>query len=171
MKIVHLILLAISFMFAGCATSVNIPPPQWNQSTDQTESEYRPYLSDGDASISGQAFLTTRGGSVIKGAGKTVTLDPATSTGNEWWGKAGIIYVHRALTPPSAAFQNARRTTTADADGRFKFSNIPAGKYYVRTEVTWEIGGDNPTQGGIVGQALEVKSNQNKEVILNTFAH
>lgn len=160
--------LAISAI-AGCASEV--PPPSFNQATDKTEAEYKTYLTEGDASVSGQAFMTTQGGSVIKAAGRDVTLDPATSTGNEWWGKAGKIYVHRALTPPSAAFQNARRTTTADAEGRFKFANIPAGTYYVRTEVTWEIGGGNSTQGGLVGQAVEVKSNQNKEVILNTYAH
>lgn len=153
----------------GCATH-NVPPPQWNQSSDKTEDEYKPYLVDGDASIIGQAFLTQQSGGVVKAAGRTVTLDPATTVGNEWWTKAGVMYVFRFLTPPSAAFQNARRTTVADADGRFKFTNIPAGKYYVRTEVTWEIGGRNSSQGGLVGQAVEVKSNQNKEIILNAFA-
>jgi hypothetical protein len=64
----------------------------------------------------------------------------------------------------------ARRITTADAEGRFKFSNIPAGEYYVRTQVTWEVGGYNQTQGGLVGHIIEVKDNQNKEVILNSFA-
>ncbi len=126
-------------------------------------------MKDGTATLSGQAFLTQKNGGVVKAAGRTVTLDPATSIGNEWWDKAGKLWVHRALTPPSPGFKNARRTAVADADGKFRFQDIPAGKYYVRTEITWEIGGYNPTQGGLVGQFVEVKDKQAKEVILNAY--
>jgi len=94
-------------------------------------------------------------------------VDPATSVGNEWWAKAGKMWVHRALTPPSPNFAKARRTTVADADGRFKFSDLPAGKYYVRTEVTWEVGYE--PQGGLVGQIIEINDGQTAEAILNKF--
>lgn len=166
-------LIKFVFFFAllaltGCA-AIEVPPPTWNPITDQTEAEYKTYLAEGDANISGQAFMTTQGGSVIKAAGRNVTLDPATSTGNEWWGKAGKKYIFRDLTPPSVAFKNGRRTTVADADGKFKFTNIPAGTYYVRTEVTWEIGANYGTQGGLVGQVVDVKPKQSKEVILNSY--
>ena len=73
------------------------------------------------------------------------------------------------LTPPSANFHKARQTVIADADGRFIFYDLPSGKYYVHTEVTWEIGGYYPTQGGIVGQVVEIQDGQTKEVILNQY--
>jgi hypothetical protein len=159
--------LALFGLVSSCATVVS--PPEWNPSSDAGEAEYGPYLKDGTASVSGQAFLTQQNGGVVKAAGRLVTLDPATSVGDEWWGKAGKFWVHRAITPPSPGFQKARRMTVADADGRFKFSDLPGGKYYVRTEVTWEIGNYYPTQGGLVGQLVEIGDGQIKEVILNEY--
>lgn len=146
-----------------------VPVPQWNPVSDAAEAEYSAYLAKGTGVLTGQAFLTQKGGGVVKAAGRTVTLDPATSVGNEWWGKAGKLWAHRMLTPASPGFQKARRTSVADADGRFKFTELPPGQYFVRTEVTWEIGGYYPTQGGLVGQPVEVADGQTKEVILNQY--
>jgi hypothetical protein len=159
--------IALVAAISACVTPT--PPPQWNPVSDSAEAEYGPYLNSGFGSVSGQAFLTQQGGGVVKAAGRTVTLDPATSIGNEWWGKAGKFWVHRSLTPPSPGFLKARRTTVADADGKFKFSELPQGKYYVRTEVTWEVGGYYPTQGGLVGQLVEVQNGKTKEVVLNSY--
>ena len=80
-----------------------------------------------------------------------------------------MLWLYRSLIPPSPGFQRARRITVADAEGRFKFSRLPAGKYYVRTEVTWEIGGNYPTQGGLVGQLVDVLDRQTTEVVLNQY--
>ena len=158
---------ALLLSVAACATVT--APPQWSDPLEASEAEYGQYQRGGTATISGQAFLTQNNGGVVKAAGRSVTLDPATSIGNEWWGKAGKYWVHRSLTPPSPGFHKGRRTTTADADGKFRFQDLAPGKYYVRTEVTWEIGGYNPTQGGLVGQVVEVKESQNIEVILNAY--
>lgn len=152
---------------SGCATEMAPPQPQWNASTDAA-AEYAPYLKDGTATLAGHAFLTQPGRGVVQAADREVTLDPATSVGDEWWEKAGKLWAHRSLVP-SEAFGKARRTTVADADGRFMFSGLPAGKYYVRTEVTWEIGGYYPTQGGLVGQPVTIGDGQTKEVILNRY--
>jgi hypothetical protein len=167
MKFLHFIFAsALSITMVGCAT---VPPPKWSTTSDAAESEYSKYISGGTSSVSGQAFLAKRNGDVVKAAGRLVTLDPATSIGIEWWDKAGKLWIHRTLTPPSVAFNKARFTTTADADGKFRFQGLAAGKYYARTEVTWEVGSYEPTQGGLVGQIVEVTDNQSKEIILNDF--
>lgn len=158
---------AISIFTIGCVQP--IPVPQWNSTSDALEAEYNPYLIQGNSTLAGQAFLTQQNGGVVKAAGRTVTLDPSTSVGNEWWGKAGKTYVHRTLTPSSPNFHKARKTVIADADGKFKFSNLAPGKYYVCTEVTWEVGGYFPTQGGRVGQLVEIKDGQAAEVVLNQY--
>jgi hypothetical protein len=129
----------VILVLSSCATVT--PPPTWNDSGEAKEAEYKPYMQQGTSQIIGQAFLVQRGGGVVKAAGRNVTLDPATTIGNEWWGKAGKVWVHHALVPPSPGFVKARRTVVADADGKFSFKEIPAGKYYVCTEVTWEAGG------------------------------
>jgi hypothetical protein len=158
--------ISILLCLSACTT---VPlPPQWSLASESAEAEYGPYLKTGTSTISGQAFLRQQNGVVITGAGRIVTLDPATSIGNEWWSKTAQVWVHRTLTPPSSGFVGARRTTTADADGRFKFQDLPAGQYYVRTEVTWEPGGLTPMQGGLLGQLVDVKKGKVKEVILST---
>ncbi|MCK9582788.1 MAG: hypothetical protein M0Q46_04105 [Endomicrobiales bacterium] len=154
-------------LLTGCATLYS--PPQWNPIQDTTEAEYEPYLINGTGTITGQAFLVQNGGGVVKAAGRTVTLDPATTVGNEWWGKAGKVYVQRLQTPPSPNFLKARRSTVADADGRFKFTDLPTGKYYICTKITWTVGNYYPTEGGVIGKLIEVKSKQLTEVILNQF--
>ena len=89
------LIIIFAIVLSGCAT---LPPPQWSPVKDSTEAEYMHYFTQGTATLTGQAFLTQRGGGVVKAAGRTVTLDPATSVGNEWWGKAGKVWVHRSLT-------------------------------------------------------------------------
>ncbi len=162
------LLVAISLMILslfGCAAP---EPPQWNDSSGYAN-EYSRYMLDGDSSLSGQAFLVQRGGATVKAAGRTVTLDPSTTTGKEYWEKAGRSWVFRTLVPPSPEFNKARRITTADAEGRFSFKNIPAGSYFVRSSVTWHVP-DIGIQGGIVGKPVEVKEGQNTEVVLGDFA-
>lgn len=163
-----LLSVVLAVFVAGC-TAPSRPPPTWNQANEGLEAEYAPYLKPGRATLAGQSFLTQRGGGVVKGAGRTVTLDPATTIGNEWWGKTGKLWMYRTLTPPSPGFHKARRTTVADADGRFRFTDLPGGRYYVRTEVTWEAGGIDSTQGGLVGQPVELADGQSKDVVLNQY--
>lgn len=160
---------AIIVLIAGLGCVAPTPLPQWNAPSAPLEAEYAPFFIAGTASLNGQAFLTQQSGGVVKAAGRTVTLDPATTIGNEWWGKSGKLWVHRALVPPSPGFLKARKTAVADADGKFKFINLTPGKYYVRTEVTWEVGGYNPTQGGLVGQQVEIGNGESAEVVLNHF--
>ena len=165
----RLLLIAVVSIIASFLYGCAVPdPPKWNDSSS-TAREYAKYLVDGNSSLSGQAFLAQRGGGVVKAAGRTVTLDPATTTGKEYWEKAGRTWDFKTVVPPSPEFNKARRLATADAEGRFSFKNIPAGFYYVRTSVTWMVG-DYNIQGGIVGKLVEVKEGQNAEVILSDFA-
>ena len=155
----------IAVVMTGCGS---IPSPTLNQPTSQTEFEYKPYLRTGSGSVSGQAFFVQAGGVVVTAAGRTVTLDPATTTGKEWWAKAGKHYVHSAVVPASPNFKKSRRKTIADADGRFKFRELPAGNYFIRTDITWYSPAG--TQGGLVGKQITVRNGQTTELILNEYA-
>jgi hypothetical protein len=162
-------ILVITVLIALMSACVSRPPvPQWSAYDEAMEAEYIPYLSVGKSVIAGQAFMAQQGGGVVKGAGRLVTLDPATTVGVEWWNKAGKLWMFKAMTPASPGFSKARRTTTSDAEGRFSFQNLPAGKYYVRTEVTWMIGSYN-TQGGLVGSLVEVADGATKDIIINAY--
>lgn len=159
----------LALTLTACASSP-LPPPSWNSISPEKEvAEYAPYLISGTGSLTGQAFLTQKGGGVVPAAGQPVTLDPVTSTSIEWWQKAGTQFKVRDFTPPSGSFQKARKTVIADGSGKFTFGNLPAGKYFVRTILTWDV----PywgTQGGILGDIVEVKADQASTVILNHYA-
>jgi len=157
--------LGVLAMLAACATPP--PSPQWSPQAGTTEAEYQPYLRTGTGTLVGEASLVNRAGAVVKASGRIVTLDPATTVGTEWWNKAGKTWAHRSEKPPSPAFAKARRTTRADANGRFKFSKVPPGKYYVSAEITWKVGNYNSVQGGVVGQVVEVRDGQTTEVVLS----
>lgn len=105
---------------------------------------------------------------MVKAAGRTVTLDPATeTTGRNWWWQAGRKWASRHVAPNSPTARQLRRTTVADADGKFSFDGLPAGNYYVRTEITWEVP-YHGIQGGLVGKLVTVAPGERTNVILNS---
>jgi hypothetical protein len=170
-----LCIIAAAALLCGCAS---VPPPIWNAITPEREAEYQPFLKTGDCILTGQAFLVQENGHTIQAAGRIVTLDPANSIGKEWWVKDGKSWRWKDLKPPTPEFDKARRTTIADADGRFKFTDLPAGDYFIRTEVTWDVVSVDSitgypftsTQGGLLGRLIEVTEKPN-EVILSDLAN
>ena len=132
------------------------------------QSKYAPFLVKGTATITGQAFLTTVGGDVKKGAGRTVTLDPATPYAFEWWARTGSVPL--GGMPEAPLFLATRRTTVADADGRFRFAELPAGTYLLHTVIQWETGRYQyipDTQSGLLTGTVTITDGQMKEIILN----
>lgn len=106
-----------------------------------------------------------------RAAGRTVTLDPATPYANEWFARFGAIPSRFDELPADPLFQAARKTTTADADGRFRFTNLAPGNYLVRTLVTWETGDPStPPQGGVVATVVSVPGPTTASLILNQVA-
>jgi hypothetical protein len=58
----------------------------------------------------------------------------------------------RQIEAPDPAFGRAVRTTTCDIHGRFAFSALPDGIWYVTTSVAWRTRGNDPASQ--VGTAL-----------------
>lgn len=162
--------LGAALLLAGCATPEPLPLPVLIAATPSLEAEYARYSQPGLSALTGQAFFAQQGGGVAKAAGRRVSLDPATTIAADWWEKAGRLWAFRQVVPRSAAFAQHRRMTTADAEGRFTFSQLPAGEYFVRVEHTWGGGAYLPMQGGIMGRRVAVQPNQSADVILSEFA-
>ena len=98
--------------------------------------EYQNLSKEGTAKVTGQAFLKTRGGDVKKAAGNEVMLNPVTAYSNQWY---QIAYLQNTpLSEPDPQYENHIITTVADTDGKFAFNNVPAGEYYLTTQVFWE---------------------------------
>ena len=154
----------VLLVIAACHASTHIPRPA-------TADEYRPYLLSGSASISGEAFLLASDSSRVNAAGQEVVIDPLTPFVKEWLRRAVEQPFAYNTGPSDSLFARARRTTVADADGRFMFADLPAGTYLVRTEVRWQtrsrFGRYNLAHGGVVGDTVTLAVGEARHVILN----
>ena len=102
-----------------------------------TEADYVPYLDFGTAVITGEAVVTLRGGEVKKGAEDIVFLIPATPYTKEWFDRA--IVSEKSIQGPDPRALRAARSTTTDRLGRFTFTNLPPGEYFLTCEITWDV--------------------------------
>lgn len=146
--------------------------------------DYYPYSKPGNGVIDGQAFVVIRGGDVLlddlgylttisdnarTASSSDVTLDPATPFAMAWYMKTGTSLRRFNNAPKDAAFRAARKTTIADEAGRFKFEGLPAGRYIIRTTITWETPRDSyrmMKQGGVASAVVDLVENETKKVII-----
>lgn len=143
------------------------PPAQMRPGTVADSIAFAPYLLRGTATITGQAFLMTRGGEAKKAAGRVVLLDPAVEYTRDWIGIVANDLTRYSEDPGYFEFQKARMTTTADADGRFKFEHLAPGPYYITTAVTWSTGSVyDGVQGGVIRVLATAKAGQTVDVVV-----
>lgn len=148
----------------GCGDPV--PFPQWNNPSEVLEAEYAPFLVNGNSALAGQVSAPSQYGWKPNTEGLMVTLDPATSTGIDWYQRAGKSFTYGAHTPLSPNFHKARRTAVTDAEGRFTFSGLPPGKYYACTDITWTPKNYRTRQGERLSHLVEIAPGRTAEVTL-----
>jgi hypothetical protein len=158
--------------------------PSSAPSVGAVAADYYPYSKPGTATIDGQAFVVIRGGDVLldthgylttisdnarTASGNDVTLDPATPYAMEWYMKSGTSLRRFTNAPKDAAFRAARKTTIADEGGKFKFDGLPAGRYIIRTTITWQTPRDSyrmMSQGGVASVVIDLAEGEQKTVII-----
>lgn len=160
------------------------PQPPLSIQAPFKEQEFGPYekKKKGTASISGQAFLVTRGKDVKYQPGEMVALVPKTSYTGEWFEK----YVQKQ---GSCAFARSEddealskdqkecglpmhiffvfladerlspyvRFTRSSPSGHFWFNKVPPGTYFITTVITWKVGLNGPVTGGLAWSVVEVE--------------
>jgi len=153
-----LVALLVAGVIAGCAA-----PQQKTQRIPFPVAEYESLVTSGEQVVSGQAFLTTNGGDVKRAAGVEINLNPVTSYSDQFFeyhckGKG-------ALTKADSRYLKYIKTEIGDADGRFKFSNVAEGDYYLVTTIKWMLPNGN-WSGGLVCRKVTVAANQENNFIL-----
>jgi hypothetical protein len=146
--------------------------------------DYYPYSKPGTGEIDGQAFVVVRGGDVLldtqgylttisdnarTASGNDVTLDPATPFAMAWFEKSGTSLRRFGNVPKDPTFRAARKTVIADDAGKFKFTGLPAGKYIVRTTITWMTPRDSyrmMRQGGVASALVDLSDGETKTLIM-----
>jgi Ca2+-binding RTX toxin-like protein len=185
--------LALACKSSGTSSSTNRAPAPAGAATQGASpsgdksalaADYYPYSKPGTASIDGQAFVIVRGGDVLldnqgylttisdntrTAAGNDVTLDPATSFAMDWYMKSGTSLRRFTSAPKDPAFRAARKTAVVDEAGRFKFTGLAAGRYIIRTTITWQTPRDSyrtMTQGGVASAVIDLAEGEQKTVII-----
>jgi len=124
-----ILLLSVVVLFCGCSAVHERKVPF-------DESEYKSYMNSGNATIEGQAFLNDGMGGANYANKSKVILKPVTSYSTEWFQYA--IKKGKVLTGDHSNSGKYTRTSVTDDYGNFKFSNLPAGEYYVACLVTYD---------------------------------
>lgn len=159
--------LALAATLAACVTPKPVTISQQFNAGDVAWSKAK-----GTNSLSGEAFLRQQGGGVVTCAGAVVVLVPVAPYSTERmmarYGSATSGYVDPILGPtlpaPDAGYAESFRNTRCDAQGKFTFSDLPDGNYYLATQVVWYVG--NAEQGGYLMQRVSFQGGEHKQVLL-----
>jgi len=146
----------------GCAAGPGggaAPAPQ----AAEDPVEYAPFLAGGDAVIEGRAFVRTRGGGTHDATGFPIYLDPLTSYSRAW--HRGGTSTDLGAPAPGALFQLARQEATAVDEGRFSFSGLAPGWYYVSALVVWDDGSFVP-QTHVLRDSVQAQPGRTVRVVL-----
>ncbi|EFW77381.1 hypothetical protein [Pseudomonas savastanoi] len=128
--------------------------------------KYDHLAASGTGTLTGQVFMRTVGGDVKYGAGSDVYILPVTSYTNQWYAESYIG--GKSLGAPDARAEKGMKVTQADGTGYFKFSDVPPGKYYLSSKVTWQV----PTQyglslqGGVIAKQVVIENNKETREML-----
>jgi hypothetical protein len=157
----------VCVVLAACSSAPRAP---YAWKAPFNEADFSSYNYSGKATVSGQAFLKTRGGDVKYGAGNVVSLTPATAFAREAASLADrssddnntiLASTPAAVIPKMKPYM---RQTTADGNGNFSFAGLTAGDYYVECGVFWWTG--KYTTGATVRKLISVKADEQVRVVL-----
>lgn len=126
---------------------------------DQAASQVR----DGVGTVQGSAFMRQRGGGVVTCAGATVHLIPATQYARERFTRLYSVEGPSAsnrgpkvdFEPDPPEYYSLTRSAKCDAQGRFEFTEVAQGAFYLQTQVVWSV--MNSREGGNLMALIEVK--------------
>lgn len=142
---------AIALVATGCSTL----PGQRLPGVAFDPAEVAWAAARGSNAVRGSAVLRPAGGEPRTCAGATVALLPDSAyTRDRVQRLYGAIEggsndlapgATRQIEAVDAGFGRAVRTTTCDVHGRFGFSGLPDGTWYVTTSVGWRSRGNDPS--------------------------
>ncbi|HXS54029.1 MAG TPA: hypothetical protein VN782_15950 [Usitatibacter sp.] len=149
-------------LIAGCAAPP--PPPPMDLQTHFNAEEHQRFMKHGSATIRGQGFLRQQGGGVVTCAGYPVQLIPATPYFRE------VVHQLRIGRRPGPgqsldSYREYFKRSTCDAQGNFDFENLPAGDWFVMTEVRWTVA--NMPQGGVLLREVTAEDHDVAQVLLS----
>ena len=141
-RIVNAVALSGALGLGGCFHA----RPEVTISTPITTAELAPYKRPGAATVVGRGVLKRERSGNVTCKGQQVLLTPAVAYNRQ------TVAAIRAGQKPVAgenvgSTQPYWRKAVCDAQGRFRFHNVPAAAWYVSIPVSWP---DEPREGALI---------------------
>jgi hypothetical protein len=152
-----IVLLLIAFSMVSCART-------YERTAEFNPEEYAPYEGTGTARICGQAYLSMDDGKHHVASGDRVLLAPATSYTEE----AIMVKVKRGrkMVDPDPEAMKFEQHTKTDAEGRFCFTGLPAGEYYVVADIALPTSTKEHRESQLAHAKAAVKADENMYILV-----
>ncbi|MEX0828819.1 MAG: hypothetical protein WD032_01105 [Nitrospirales bacterium] len=126
--------------------------------------EYAPYVGEGTARICGQAYVTVENGKQHVASGDRVLLAPVTSYTEEAF-RVKVLGGREIADPDPEAAKFEKRTKT-DTEGRFCFTGLPAGEYYVVADIVLPTSTKEHRESQLAHAKASVKADENMYLLV-----
>lgn len=172
--------IAAALALSGCVTAA--PPIQIMSTFSSSEVAW--FKEKGTGSIKASALLRQNGGGVVTCAGREMTLFPESAYANErmfaiyksntrgYYGYQsfmGTVMNTLNMPEPPPEYRATSTNKVCDPQGFATFSNLPAGNYYIVTEVAWSVPNgqySSSVQGGMLMQKVTLGEGEAVEIVL-----
>jgi hypothetical protein len=153
----RILLLLLAFLFMGCAKT-------YDRQVEFIQEEYAPYEGTGTARICGQAYLSLDAGKQHIASEDRVLLAPVTSYTEEAF-KVKVMGGQKMEDPDPKAMKFEKHTKTDD-DGRFCFTDLPGGEYYVVADIALPTSTKEHRESQLAHAKASVKADENVYVLV-----
>ena len=152
-----IVLLLVTLLMMGCART-------YERKAEFNSEEYAPYAGTGTARVCGQAYLSMDDGKPHVASGDRVLLAPATSYTEE----AIMVKVRRGrkMVDPAPEAMKFEQHTKTDAEGRFCFTGLPAGEYYVVADIALPTSTKEHRESQLAHAKVSVKAEENVYILV-----
>ncbi len=153
----RLMVLLLVFVMMSCAKT-------YEREATFIHEEYAPYEGQGTARVCGQAYLSLEGGKQHTASGDRVLLAPVTSYTKEAF-QVKVLHGETMVDPDPKAMKFEKHTKT-DKEGRFCFTELPAGEYYVVADIVLPTSTKGHRESQLAHAKASVKPDENVFILV-----
>jgi len=152
-----IVLLLVALLMMSCTRT-------YDRQAEFNPEEYAPYVGTGMARVCGQAYLNMEDGKPHVASGDRVLLAPATSYTEE----AIMVKVTRGrkMVDPDPEAMKFEQHTKTDEEGRFCFTGLPAGEYYVVADIALPTSTKEHRESRLAHAKASVKAEENVYILV-----
>lgn len=141
--------------------------PQREMNAKFSLADHQAWMTKGNAGVDGEGFIRRPNGWLARCSGNKVYLVPASAYFREWIDirRSGAVVANSVEL--TKLHREAQRETQCDQRGRFAFSELPAGKWFVITRISYEASTDTFSEDALYVTEVETFPAKRADVILS----